>query len=271
MTLILDTPGTNSLLGRIIDDAQKHILLISPSLNVNGKMRERLERAVSRGVSLFIIHSKGDADEDTLDWVKGLDNSNVACVADLHVRLYMSENGAIVSTMDVSDYDEMNHEEIGVIFDRRSEKQEYKDLLLLALYLVGSSEIEYGAWDTTEVERFMRGPMGLDISQIVQSKTPRRTCVTTESITVGRAPTKCHCIRCGRQILVDSGIVYCDRCFKSWSKRGNLDFVEITGYCHVCGEPYRASAKKSVCINCLYRYGDHIKGKTDNMIGYSKE
>ncbi len=255
MTLILDTYNTRNILGRVIKEAKKYIVIIVPSLRIDEDVRESLNGIVSKGVKLFVLHDGSDVDESTLEWLKGLENSNIAKLPQLHTRVYLTENAIVMTSMDL--YGPTDAQDLGVMFDVRIEKQNFKEALENAIRILDISEKEHGEWDLSELNNTVKGLAFLRLNRPAEPG-KRNTAPTAN-------PTRFYCIKCSRDVPAETGLVYCERCLKRWVKSSDMDYVEISGYCHICSGSCRTSAKKPVCIDCYYRNIDLVESKIKNM------
>ena len=157
MSLILDTYETNTWISHISEDARKHLVIICPYLKINEKLRRTIEVADRKGVNLFIIYGKRELDEGTMTWLKGLRHSNIANIKDLHAKLYMNEEFAVISSMNLYEYSQVNNEELGVLCGRKEDRAEFKDITFQVMRLIGISEKEHGKWDVGDLDKPIRG------------------------------------------------------------------------------------------------------------------
>jgi hypothetical protein len=61
-----------------------------------------------------------------------------------------------------------------------------------------------------------------------------------------------YCIRCNTDIQLNPTRPYCDRCYKTWSSFGNVEYIER--YCHSCGRDYHSSMAIPLCNDCFSYY-----------------
>ena len=284
MSLILDTSDNNSYLTHIIEDSRKHLILICPYLKINQKLRRTIEVADSRGVRLFVIYGKRELDPDTLTWLKGLRNCSIASIKDLHAKVYMNGDLAIVTSMNLYEYSQVNNEEIGVLCGRRQDRLEFKDLTFQVMRLISLSVKEHGEWDTEDIGKPIRGLFGRNRNMFSEVDDPRKSEYPYEFVGLetgvedssGRdEPVEsriiCHCIRCGRAIPSEHDYVYCGRCMESWKRYCNTGYVEPDGHCYICGRSHRGSAEKPACMECYKGNTELVNRKCEVMRKVSAE
>ena len=280
MSLILDTYETNTWISHISEDARKHLVIICPYLKINEKLRRTIEVADRKGVNLFVIYGKRELDEGTMTWLKGLRHSNIASIKDLHAKLYMNEEMAVISSMNIYEYSQVNNEELGVLCGKRQDRNEFKDITFQVMRLIGISEKEHGRWDVGDLDKPIRGlfkrskgteefktyDSGSEIRNPDESPAEPMKVDTDEKLEPPVPETiLCHCIRCGRVIPSTHDYVYCGRCMDSWQRYSNTRYVEPDGHCYICGKQYNASAERPACLDCYRAHKGLIDSKCETM------
>ena len=274
MSLIMDTLETNTWISHITEDARKHLVIICPYLKINDKLRRTIEVADRKGVNIYVIYGKRELDAETVTWLKGLRHSNIANIPQLHAKLYMNEEMAVISSMNLYEFSQVNNEELGVLCGKRQDRAEFKDITFQVMRLIGISEKEHGKWETGDLDKPIRG-----LFKRGKTKGEFRTYdrehedpsedegCEPEDATPDTEPEKilCHCIRCGRVIPSTHEYVYCGRCMDSWQRYSNMRYVEQEGHCYICGKPYKASAEKPACIECYSSHAELVRSKCEAM------
>lgn len=274
MSLIMDTLETNTWISHITEDARKHLVIICPYLKINDKLRRTIEMADRKGVNIYVIYGKRELDAETVTWLKGLRHSNIANIPQLHAKLYMNEEMAVISSMNLYEFSQVNNEELGVLCGKRQDRAEFKDITFQVMRLIGISEKEHGKWETGDLDKPIRGLFkrgkteGEFRTYDREHEDPSEDegC-EPEDATPDTEPEKilCHCIRCGRVIPSTHEYVYCGRCMDSWQRYSNMRYVEQEGHCYICGKPYKASAEKPACIECYSSHAELVRSKCEAM------
>ena len=280
MSLILDTFETNTWISHISEDARKHLVIICPYLKINEKLRRTIEVADRKGVNIFVIYGKRELDEGTMTWLKGLRHSNIASIKDLHAKLYMNEEFAVISSMNLYEYSQVNNEELGVLCGRKEDRAEFKDITFQVMRLIGISEKEHGKWEIGDLDKPIRGLFkrskgteefrtygsGSDVEN--RDEIPSKP-LNIETEEKQESPVSetilCHCIRCGRVIPSTHDYVYCGRCMDSWQRYSNMKYVEPKGHCYVCGKECEVSAEKPACLDCYRSHKELVESKCSTM------
>ncbi len=145
----------------------------------------------------------------------------------LHAKCYLNEGEAILTSMNLYEFSQVNNHEMGVYVTRAAEPELYADIL-------------------NEARRLIR------ISDEIR--------VTVEKVKVTEAPTKAeataaaagHCIRCGKAIALNPSAPYCPDCYRGWKRYENPDYKEA--HCHICGKEHPATFTKPSCYDCYKQH-----------------
>lgn len=271
MPQILDTPDINARLAHLFEDARRYIVLICPYLKIARRLRRTIEVADSKGVSTFLIYGKEKLDGDTFSWFGGLRHSSIGCVPDLHAKLYMNEEYAVIASMNLYEFSQVNNEELGVLLGRREDRAAFKDLMFQVRRLAGLCQKEHGMWDTGVLSRSLPGMLGIGRGAEPEALVPEDSEKDGGAGVDGSAEVeepvviRCHCIRCGRVIPSTHEYVYCGRCMDSWRRYSNMRYVEQNGHCYICGRECSVSAEKPACQDCFRAHADLIRRRCEAM------
>ena len=142
MAHVLDTHGIVIELEKIINEAEKFIILISPFLRISESNYNRLKRATERGVSVVLIYGKKETSE--AEKFKTFQNCKILFCENLHAKCYFNENDMIISSLNLHECSERNFE-LGVGFSK--EKRDgamYEETCRKINEIYQNSEIVFG-------------------------------------------------------------------------------------------------------------------------------
>ena len=269
MVEILDTDSINMEITQICEAARKHLVIICPFLKINDKLRKSLETAIRRNVKLTIIYGKNELDKDTLDWIKGLTYCNLGFLQNLHAKVVLNEEAAVMSSMNIYEYSQVNNEEIGMLAWMKDGKNEFRGLLYESIRIINASTKQLGKWDIEDIDKPLQGLVKKEsffvpVTELCGITEPEKPRIPESEKQL------CHCIRCGRIIPAYHDFVYCGRCFESWKQFYNTKYIEKEGFCYICGKPNVVSAEKPACVECYKSNKDLIKEKCDVMYALKK-
>jgi hypothetical protein len=125
MAEFLSTRGISYNLEEIIKNTKKELLIITPFLKFSTPIYEQLKR-VPKSIKITFIYGKKElhANQDKL--IKDL-NCDILFKDNLHAKCYMNEQTALICSMNLYEYSEVNNYEMGVIIDSISDKKAYDE------------------------------------------------------------------------------------------------------------------------------------------------
>jgi hypothetical protein len=264
MVEILNSDSINYEITEICDGSRRHLVIISPFLKVNEKLKKVIESAVRRGVKFTIIYGKRELDKKTLDWLKGLPYCNIGFLDNLHAKVVLNEEAAVMSSMNLYEYSQVNNHELGILAWMKDGKDEFKDILFNCIRMINVSTKQYGKWDIEDIDKPLQGRIRketffIPVTEVIGFDDKEETLIQSKETII------CHCIRCGRSIPSYHDYVYCGRCLESWKQYGNTKYVEKGGHCYICGKTAQVSAEKPACQDCFRSNVNLVRDKCNSM------
>lgn len=127
MAKFLDTTGVDFYLQNLIKEASVQLVLVSPYLQLNDRIRELLEDKNRMKIDVRIVYGKVELRPDEITWLRGLDHVRTSFCKNLHAKCYMSENGCIVTSMNLYEFSQVNNNEMGIYVDATEDSSLYRD------------------------------------------------------------------------------------------------------------------------------------------------
>lgn len=232
MVQFLNTEGASYRLNQLIKNADHEIILISPFLKLNQKIKDLLENQDrKRTTNIKIIYGKSELQPDENNWIKQLDSVRLAFCKDLHAKCYLNEKEAIITSMNLYEYSQVNNYEMGVYISKEDDPSLYQEIYNEAMDIFRiSDELKITIEKVEQKEK------------LVPTKLAKETKKTDEGF----------CIRCQSQIKLNPMSPYCRKCYSSWSKYMNEEYQETC--CHICGKPTASSKLKPTCYECYRKH-----------------
>lgn len=223
MAKFLDTTGISYHLQQLINNANEKLMLISPFLKINERIRQSLEDKDRLKIDIRIIYGKNELQPEENNWLRSLHSVRSSFCKNLHAKCYMNENEAIITSMNLYEFSQINNNEMGIYVSKDAEPDLYQDIYNEAMRLVRISD---------------------EIKISVEKIAPEEK---TSEIPAGN-PDGGYCIRCKKDITVNTSQPYCPECYKIWNQFKNRNYKET--YCHLCGKENASTINKPVCYNC---------------------
>jgi len=212
----LTTKQISGEIERVIREAQKFVILISPYIQISDTYLERLQEAGSRKVKIHIVFRKDQIEKINDDVFSACSNLNLYHFENLHSKCYLNESSAIITSMNLYDYSERNNREMGISFYRNQYEKLYNEISDECNSIIKSSN-QYILQKHYKIDRKNKSTTGL-------------------------------CIRCLVEIEFNPERPLCNKCYGEWSQYFNYDYPERG--CHSCGKPDAVSMRRPLCYEC---------------------
>ena len=290
MAEFLTTADISARLQTIIREADERLVLISPYLKVNPRIRELLEQKSRTKTHVRIIYGKRELPPEERKWIDSVPEIELCFRQSLHAKCYLNEKEAILTSMNLHQFSEQHNDEMGIVVTNNLWDE--KDRALYNKISAQAEEIAYFSQKIREVPRSgqaqglvgrlktiakdvfsklgRNGPPGGettagDKSGLDTKESEDRQADVIQTRSEGpqpdtpvagqpQIPTTGFCIRCKTEIPANPVQPYCDRHFRIWKRFENDDYPE--NYCHICRSETATSRRKPLCWDCYQSYKD---------------
>ncbi|MHA3083277.1 phospholipase D family protein [Acinetobacter sp. ANC 5383] len=140
MAKFLNTSATNFYLEELIKNAKERLILISPYLRLNDRIKELLEDKNRLKIDIRIVYGKSDLHPDEIKWMQRLDYIRVSFCKNLHAKCYMNENTCIISSLNLYEFSQINNNEMGILIEKQHDATVFQDAYEEAQRIIRISE-----------------------------------------------------------------------------------------------------------------------------------
>ena len=140
MAKFLNTSATNYFLEELIKNASDRLILISPFLKLNDRMKELLADKNRLKIDVRIVYGKSELQPQEIEWLRGLTYIRTSFCKNLHAKCYMNEEMCIVTSLNLYEFSQVNNNEMGILIQRADDSQLYKDASEEAQRIIRISE-----------------------------------------------------------------------------------------------------------------------------------
>ncbi|MEM9281750.1 MAG: phospholipase D family protein [Verrucomicrobiota bacterium] len=140
MAKFLNTSATNYYLEELIKGARERLIIISPFLKFNNRVKELLEDKDRMKLDVRLVYGKTELAPKETNWLRSLEFVRTSFCQHLHAKCYLSEEAAIITSMNLYDFSQVNNNEMGVFLRREDDPELYRDTLEEANRLIRVSE-----------------------------------------------------------------------------------------------------------------------------------
>ncbi len=127
MAKFLNTSATNYFLEEMIKEAHDRLILISPFLKLNDRMKELLADKNRLKIDVRIVYGKSELQPQEIEWLRGLTYIRTSFCKNLHAKCYMNEELCIVTSLNLYEFSQVNNNEMGILIRRSEDGALYKD------------------------------------------------------------------------------------------------------------------------------------------------
>ena len=244
MAKFLATEGVSHALSEIVKRAQERLVLISPYLKVNPRIKELIEDKNRLKIDVRIIYGKEDPPPEEIAWLHSMTSVRTSFCKNLHAKCYLNENEALLTSMNLYEFSQVNNYEMGMLVYRDQEPGLYKEILE----------------ESRRIERNSDENPVMTVMGYVAEKPPKYSALDPKRGNTRPDPQNLKagvCIRCKVAIQTNPTRPYCKPCYASWNKFKNKDYPE--NHCHACGKKHRTSLRRPLCLDCFKKYPEFFK------------
>jgi phosphatidylserine/phosphatidylglycerophosphate/cardiolipin synthase-like enzyme len=207
MAKFLDTTGVSYHLQQLINRANEKLVLISPYLKINDRIKQSLEDKNRLKIDIRIVYGKNELQPQENNWIKSMQSIRTSFCKDLHAKCYLNEKEAIITSMNLYEFSQVNNNEMGIYLERDKDAELYRDLAEEAQRLIRISE---------------------ELVTTVEKKETKTSEIGVLSIEPG------FCIRTGVKIPFNIEKPMTMESYKKWSMYSDKEYPEK--FCHYSGE-----------------------------------
>ena len=140
MAKFLNTSATNYFLEELIKDARDRLILISPYLKLNDRMKELLSDKNRLKIDVRMVYGKSELQPQEISWLKELTYIRTSFCKNLHAKCYLNEELCIVTSLNLYEFSQVNNNEMGILIRRTDDPELYRDAYDEAQRIIRISE-----------------------------------------------------------------------------------------------------------------------------------
>ena len=127
MAKFLNTSATNFFLEELIKNAKERLILISPYLRLNDRIKELLEDKNRLKIDIRIVYGKSDLHPDEIKWMQKLDYVRLSFCKNLHAKCYLNEAECIISSLNLYEFSQVNNNEMGILVRKYEDQEVFRE------------------------------------------------------------------------------------------------------------------------------------------------
>jgi phosphatidylserine/phosphatidylglycerophosphate/cardiolipin synthase-like enzyme len=140
MAKFLNTSATNYFLEELIKEAKDRLILISPFLKLNDRIKELLSDKNRLKIDVRIVYGKSELQPAEMSWLQELTYIRTSYCKNLHAKCYLNESLCIITSLNLYEFSQVNNNEMGVLIRRAEDTDLYRDAYEEAQRIIRVSE-----------------------------------------------------------------------------------------------------------------------------------
>jgi hypothetical protein len=140
MAKFLTTSGVSHEVENIVKEAKKKLVLISPYIQINKMLLERLKIASAKGVQITFIYGKTELNLIEKKQLESIENLKLYFYPNLHAKCYFNEKLMVITSMNLYAFSEKNNREMGILINKVDDIEVFNDAVEEALSIVKSAQ-----------------------------------------------------------------------------------------------------------------------------------
>jgi phosphatidylserine/phosphatidylglycerophosphate/cardiolipin synthase-like enzyme len=140
MAKFLNTSATNYFLEELIKNAKDRLILVSPFLKLNDRVKELLSDKNRLKIDVRIVYGKSELQPAELAWLQELTYIRTSFCRNLHAKCYLNEELCIITSLNLYEFSQVNNNEMGVLIRRAEDSELYREAYEEAQRIIRVSE-----------------------------------------------------------------------------------------------------------------------------------
>ena len=127
MAKFLNTSATNYFLEELIKDARDRLILISPYLKLNDRVKELLADKNRLKIDVRMVYGKSELQPNEISWLRDLTYVRTSFCRNLHAKCYLNEELCIITSLNLYEFSQVNNNEMGILIRRSEDAELYRE------------------------------------------------------------------------------------------------------------------------------------------------
>lgn len=234
MAKFLNTTGVSYHLEELIKSTKDKLILISPYLQFNERIKEHIKNLNIQKKDIRIVYRENKLRPDENNWLSDQIGVRTSICKNLHAKCYINEVEAIITSMNLYEFSQINNNEMGIHVTKAQDEELYNSIFEEVQRLLTISE-----------------EIRVTVQKVNQQDTEKKVEKQPEikKQTANKDKKTGFCIRTGQQIPFNPEKPLGYEAYKSWSQFGDPNYPEK--FCHFSGEP--SNGETCVAKPILYK------------------
>jgi phosphatidylserine/phosphatidylglycerophosphate/cardiolipin synthase-like enzyme len=168
MASFITTTAISSELEKLIASSEHFLFILSPYLKIAPRLQRIIAERISSINDVRIIYRKQELPKDERAWLSKLDNVGVYYCKELHAKCFINEKSAIVSSMNLYEYSQVNNYEMGILVNNAIDIDLYNPILEETIRIFGASSIKKAGYkEPTPITNYLMSYKMTDVDSFI--------------------------------------------------------------------------------------------------------
>lgn len=163
MAKFLNTTGVSYHLEELIRQTTDRLILISPYLQFNDRVKEHLHNLNLLKKDIRIIYRENKLHPDESNWLAQQIGVRSSICKNLHAKCYINESEAIITSMNLYEFSQINNNEMGIHITKEKDPELYNDVIAEAQRLLKVSEEIIVTVQKIDANKMQTAPISLEM------------------------------------------------------------------------------------------------------------
>ena len=127
MAKFLNTSAANYYLEEIIRLARDRLILLSPFLQLNDRVKELLEEKNRLKTDVRLVFSKNELQPEETNWLRSLHFVRTSYCRNLHAKCYLNEEFCLVTSLNLFDFSQAKNNEMGILISHAEDAELFQN------------------------------------------------------------------------------------------------------------------------------------------------
>ncbi|NVZ11542.1 DNA repair protein [Allochromatium humboldtianum] len=209
MAKFLNTSATNYFLEELIKNASDRLVLISPFLKLNDRIKELLQDKNRLKIDVRIVYGKNELHPDEISWLRDLTYIRTSFCKNLHAKCYLNEESCIITSLNLYEFSQINNNEMGIALSRADDSDLYREAYEEAQRIIRiSDEVRMSLEKVVSEETSSAGAEREDITvedKLTSSKLAQKLGISTQDLLEKLVAVGYLVPKDGKHYITDSG------------------------------------------------------------------
>lgn len=142
MAKFLTAKACTAKIEEMVREAGEKIWLISPYIDIDEQLKQRLRARARAGIEMRLVYRGKKLPEGESEWLNSIDSLEIRSHANLHAKCYMNEREALITSLNLYEYSQMNNVEWGILVSRFDDGELYRRISEEADHVFRNSVVE---------------------------------------------------------------------------------------------------------------------------------